>query len=67
MFRLIAVVSAAVAAALMVAAPAQADEQSFLNYLEAHGQSTTAFPYSPGKFVMVGHMICTNLHSGADP
>jgi poly(3-hydroxybutyrate) depolymerase len=67
MFRLIAVVSAAVAAALMVAAPAQADDQSYLNYLEAHGQSTTAFPYSPGKFVMVGHMICTNLHSGADP
>jgi hypothetical protein len=34
--------SAAVAAALLVAAPAQADDQSFLNYLEAHGQSTTA-------------------------
>jgi poly(3-hydroxybutyrate) depolymerase len=49
MFRLIAVVSAAVAAALMVAGPAQADDQSYLNYLEAHGQSTTAFPYSPGS------------------
>ncbi len=67
MFRSIAVVSAAVAAALMVAAPAQADDQSYLNYLESHGQSTTAWPYSPGKFVMVGQMICTNIRSGADP
>ena len=67
MFRLIALVSAAVGAALMVAAPAHADDQSFLNYLEAHGQSTTAWPYSPGKFVMIGQMICTNIHSGADP
>jgi hypothetical protein len=67
MFRLISVVSAAVATALMVAAPAHADDQSFLNYLEAHGQSTTQWPMSPGKLVMVGHMTCTNLHSGADP
>jgi Protein of unknown function (DUF732) len=55
------------AALIATASPAHADDQSFLNYLEAHGQSTTAWPYSPGKFVMVGHMICTNLHSGADP
>jgi poly(3-hydroxybutyrate) depolymerase len=49
MFRLIAVVGAPVAAALMVATPAQADDQRFLNYLEAHGQSTTQLPYSPGR------------------
>jgi poly(3-hydroxybutyrate) depolymerase len=55
------------AALIATASPARADDQSFLNYLEAHGQSTTQFPYSPGKFVMIGHMICTNLHSGADP
>jgi Protein of unknown function (DUF732) len=56
-----------IATPFVLAAPAHADDQSFLNYLEAHGQSTTAWPYSPGKFVMVGQMICTNLHSGADP
>lgn len=55
------------AASLLIAAPAQADNQSFLNYLEGHGQSTTSWPYSPGGFVMVGQMICTNIQSGADP
>ena len=67
MNRSIALVSAAVAGALMAAAPAHADDQSFLNYLEAHGQSTTAWPFSPGKLVMFGQMICTNIRSGADP
>ena len=55
------------AAFIATASPAHADDQSFLNYLEAHGQSTTAFPLSPAKLVMGGHMICTNLHAGADP
>lgn len=52
---------------MLLAVPAHADDQSFLNYLESHGQSTTQFPYSPGKFIMVGHMICDNLDHGADP
>ncbi len=65
--RLIAIASAVATLALLITAPAHADDQSFLNYLEAHGQSTTQFPYSPGKFIMIGHMICDNLHHGADP
>ena len=65
--QLLTIVAAIAAAGIGLASPAHADDQSFLNYLEAHGQSTTAFPYSPGKFVMIGQMICTNLHSGADP
>ena len=59
--------SAAVAAALMVAAPAQADDQSYLNYLEVHGQSTTAYPYSPGKLVMVGQIMCDRIRGGMSP
>ena len=67
LFRATFVAAAIVTAAIGSASPAQADDQSYLNYLESHGQSTTAFPYSPGKFIMVGHMICDNLHHGADP
>lgn len=63
----LAIGTAAAAVSVVLASTAQADDQSFLNYLESHGQSTTAFPYSPGKFLMVGRMICDNLHSGADP
>ena len=54
-------------ASITVATPAQADDQSYLNYLEANGQSTTAPPYSPAAFIMIGQMICTNLRNGADP
>jgi hypothetical protein len=61
-----AAIAACIAALIATAPPARADDQSF-KYLEAHGQSTTAWPYSPGEFVTVGHEICTNLHSGADP
>ena len=64
---IIPAIAGCTATLIATASQAHADEQSFLNYLEAHGQSTTAFPYSPGKFVMIGQMICTNLHSGADP
>ena len=67
MIRLIALVSAAFVGALTVAAPAHADDQSFLNYLETHGQTTTAWPFNPGKLVVFGQMICTNIRSGADP
>jgi hypothetical protein len=59
---------AACAGALIAnASPAHADDQSFLNYLQAHGQSTTAWPMSPAQFVILGHGICTNLRAGADP
>jgi hypothetical protein len=62
-----AAIAACIAALIATAPPARADDQSFFKYLEAHGQSTTAWPHSPGKFLTVGHEICTNLHSGADP
>jgi hypothetical protein len=55
------------AALIATASPAHADDQSFLNYLQAHGQSTTSGVMGPAQFVMSGHMICTNLHAGADP
>ena len=52
------------AVSLALAAPAHADDQSFLAYFQAHGPAT---PYAPAKLITGGHMICTNLHNGADP
>ena len=60
-------IAASAAVLVVTAAPAHADDQSYLNYLTAHGQSTTAWPMSPAQFVILGHGICTNLHAGADP
>jgi len=60
-------IAACIAALIGTAAAARADDQSFLKYLEAQGQSTTAWPMSPAQFVILGHGICTNLHAGADP
>jgi len=64
---IIPAIAACTAALIATASPARADDQSFLKYLEAHGQSTTAWPMSPAQFVILGHGICTNLHAGADP
>jgi len=41
--------AACTAALIATASPARADDQSFLNYLAAHGQSTTAWPMSPAQ------------------
>ena len=60
--------AAALATLAVIAAPtAHADDQSYLRYLEAHGQSTTAYPYSPAALIASGHMICNNIRAGADP
>jgi hypothetical protein len=62
------IAAASATAAIGSAAPnAHADDQSYLNYLQAHGTNTSQFGYGPGQFVMVGHMICTNIKAGADP
>jgi hypothetical protein len=60
-------IAGCIAALIAPASPARADDQSFLNYPQAHGQSTTAWPMSPAQFVILGHGICTNLRAGADP
>lgn len=41
---IIPAIAACTAALIATASPARADDQSFLNYLAAHGQSTTAWP-----------------------
>jgi hypothetical protein len=65
LFRVAFIAAITVLMGAVGAAPAQADDQSYLNYLQAHGANMT-FP-GPGQYVMFGHMICTNLHNGADP
>jgi hypothetical protein len=67
MIRTIAVAAGLVVAGIGLAAPAFADDQSFLGYLQAHGQPTTSGVMGPGQFIMAGHMICGNIAGGADP
>lgn len=59
---------AAVVAALAVAAtppaPAHADDQGFLDYLESHGFQYTPSVDTPAKAVQFGRNICASLHLG---
>lgn len=65
-YLVVGAVVASTAALTASAPPAHADDQSFLAYLEAHGQSTTAYPFSPAMMVQSGHSVCVNLHAGSD-
>lgn len=67
MIRNMALVAGLVLGGIVLAAPAFADDQSFLGYLTARGQPTTSGVMGPGQFIMAGHMICGNIQGGADP
>jgi hypothetical protein len=50
------------AALIATASPAHADDQSYLNYLTAHG---TFFPaLSDSVRIYAGHHVCDMLHAG---
>jgi Protein of unknown function (DUF732) len=51
------------AVAVTLAAPAKADDQSFLDRLA--GKNTAWF--NPQQLVGVGHEVCTELRGGASP
>ena len=58
---------ALVAAALIGAAPAHADDASFLRYLTDHGYTARYAddqPITEPSVRALGHMICENLHIG---
>lgn len=65
MFRLTAVLSAPIAAALMGAAPAHCDANSYLAYLNSHG----TFVYESNDAVKVeyGLRACDMLYAGMTP
>lgn len=57
----------AAAGALLVAAPAHADDASFMKYLNSHGYTARYAgdePISEPSVRALGHMICENLHVG---
>lgn len=59
--------TAAAAAALLGAAPAHADDASFMKYLNSHGYTARYAgdePISEPSVRALGHMICENLHVG---
>ena len=52
---------------LVSAAPAHADETSFMNFLNTHGYTarySNDEPISESSVRALGHMICENLHVG---
>lgn len=51
------------AAALTLAAPAHADEQSFIDYLNSHGVPTVLRSATLGD----GYKICAQIHEGMSP
>ena len=51
------------AAALTLAAPAHADEQSFIDYLNSHGVPT----FNRSAALGDGYKICAQIHEGMSP
>lgn len=58
----IVVAGLAAAAALTTAAGAQADSDSYLQYLRDHGQ--TVLPFMEGSWLTSGRMVCNELKEG---
>lgn len=56
---------AAAAIALVGAAPAHADNQSYLDYIKSRGQNM--LPIAEGPLVAAGHRACGYLHKGESP
>jgi hypothetical protein len=65
MFRSITVLSAAIAAVVIGAAPAHCDANSYLAYLNSHG--TFVMAYDDATKVSYGLHACELLHSGMTP
>ena len=62
-----AALAAGAAVALLAAAPAQANDSSFLHYLNGHGYTghyADDAPISNSSALALGHMVCENLHVG---
>jgi hypothetical protein len=63
--NIIAGVISGMVAAVLVAAPVRADDQSYLTYLESHHVNTLWL--SPQDKTSTGHMICSWLRGGMSP
>lgn len=58
---------AALGLLLGTAGAAHADEQSYLDYLFAHGWTYHFGVSAPWAAIKTGEMICANVRAGADP
>lgn len=54
----------AIPAAVLVAAPAHADEASFQQYLNNHQINIGTLALNPSVIPSVGQEVCTRLHTG---
>lgn len=55
--------------AVLLAAPAHSDEQSYMAYLDQHGYTGVYFGgyFHPRNTIVLGHAVCDDLHSGGSP
>ena len=65
MFRLVAILSVAVGAASMGAAPAHADGDSYIRYLNDHNIFVPGI--NDAVRISRGSKVCTSLHNGMTP
>jgi hypothetical protein len=66
MFKTMAGV-AAIVVAITMAAPAHADNASYLAYLRSHGQDILAYGPVENDWLTAGHFACSRLRDGATP
>lgn len=67
MLTKIGMVAAAIVTAIAVAAPAHADDASYLEYLRSHGQNVSAYVPANTDWVTAGHFACARLRDGETP
>ncbi|OHU97055.1 DUF732 domain-containing protein [Mycobacterium talmoniae] len=67
MLKKIGIGAAAFVAAITLAAPAHADDASYLDYLRSHGQNIMGYGPVENDWVTAGHFACARLRDGETP
>ena len=67
MLKKIGMGAAAIFAAITFAAPAHADNPSYLEYLRSHGQDIMGYGPVENDWITAGHFACGRLRAGETP
>lgn len=59
--------AAAMCVGIAFAAPAHADDASYLDYLRSHGQNVSTYVPANNDWVTAGHFACARLRAGENP
>lgn len=63
----IGMAAATIVAAIALAAPASADDTSYLDYLRSHGQDVSTYAPANNDWVTAGHFACAKMRAGESP